>query len=279
MSMSVETTKLKQFLLDDLLEKEADEISLQIIADEDFEGKMLFAEAELIEDFLEGSLSAAETELFYRNFLTTPERIELLEETAFLKEYAQTRNSKPAKEEIEGKKPTNFFESLKSFFAHNLRPVAAVLIILVIGTIAWRIFLFDANNGLTLIEKEYAALNAKDLSDPAETANLTNKSLVAGTLRDTNSAAKLTFGDLTESVLFRLALPPGTSKETVLNLELVKDGQTIFRQNKLRIYQNQNGQEVKALLPKTVLPKGNYQIKLIDPANKDSAVTYGFAVE
>ena len=279
MSMSVETTKLKQFLLDDLLEKEADEISLQIIADEDFEGKMLFAEAELIEDFLEGSLSAAETELFHRNFLTTPERIELLEETAFLKEYAQTRNSKPAKVETDGKKSANFFESLKNFFALNLRPVAAVLIILVIGTIAWRIFLFDANNGLTLIEKEYAALNAKDLSDPAETANLTNKSLVAGTLRDTNSAAKLTSGDLTESVLFRLALPPGTSKETVLNLELVKDGQTIFRQNKLRIYQNQNGQEVKALLPKTVLPKGNYQIKLIDFANKDSAITYGFAVE
>ena len=108
MSMSVETTKLKQFLLDDLLEKEADEISLQIIADEDFEGKMLFAEAELIEDFLEGSLSAAETELFYRNFLTTPERIELLEETAFLKEYAQTRNSKSAKEETDGKKSANF---------------------------------------------------------------------------------------------------------------------------------------------------------------------------
>ncbi len=277
--MPVETTKLKKFLLDDLAEKDADDISLQIIADQDFEGKMLFAEEELIEDFLEGALSAAETEFFYANFLTTPERIELLQETALLKQYAQSRDAKPAKEETGGKKSANFFESLRNFFALNLRPLAAVLIILVIGTIAWRVFLFDASNGLTLVEQEYAALNQKDLGDPAETANLTNKSLIAGTLRDTNSAAKLTGGGLTESVLFRLALPPGTTKETVLNLELLKDGQTIFRQNKLRIYQNQNGQEIKALLPKTVLPKGNFQIKLIDAANKDSAFTYGFAVE
>ncbi len=279
MSMPVETTKLKQFLLDDLPEKEAEEISLQIISDEDFEAKMLFAEEELIEDFLEGTLSVAEKELFYANFLTTPERIELVEETALLKKYAQTRNAKPAKEETDGKKSANFFESLKSFFALNLRPLAAGLIIFVIGTIVWRVFLYDSGGDLTQFEKDYAALNQKDLSDPAETANLTNKSLVAGTLRDTNAATKLTEGNLTDRILFRLALPPGTSKETVLNLELNRDGQPIFRQNKLRVYQNQNGQELKVILPKTVLPKGNYQIKLIDPANKDSAVTYGFAVE
>jgi hypothetical protein len=274
--MQGENAKLKQFLLGNLPESEVEEIGVQIISDANYEEKMTFAEADLIEDFLEGSLSAEEKQLFLENFINCPERLELLEETSLLKKYAQ----KPfTKDSIEQKKTVGFFESLSSFLTINLRPIAAGLLILVLAGIAWRIFLYDANINLSPTEKEYAALNAKDLNNAPEITDLSNKSLIAGTLRDTNSAVKLTAANLTESVLFRLALPSQVVKETIYNVELSKDEQIIFKQPSIRVYQNQNGQEVKILLPKTVLPKGLYQIKLTDSANKDSIINYGFAVE
>ncbi len=273
MNIQGENAKLKLFLLGNPSEQDAEEIGVRIIADRNFDEKMSFAEEELIEDFLDDALTAEEKELFYANFLTTPERVELFEETALLRDYAQTNFPKASESLTDEKKSDSFFDTLKIFFSANLlRPIAAVLIFLVIGTVAWRIFLSDAN-GLTQIEKDYAALNAKDLTNPSETANLTNKSLLAGTFRDTDGASKLIAANLTDNVLFRLALPSEAAKDTVFNLELVKGGQTVFKQTNLRVYQNPNGQELKIILPKTVLSKGSYQIKL------NNGVSYGFAVE
>jgi hypothetical protein len=269
-----ENAKLKQFLLgDSSQQQDAEEIGVQIIADRNFDEKMSFAEEELIEDFLDDALTAEEKELFYSNFLTTPERIELFEETALLRNYARTHFAEASENLTPEKKSVSFFESLRLFLSSSLmRPIAAVLIILVIGAVVWRIAFYDAS-GLTEIEKQYAALNAKDLNDAPEIANLTNKNLAAGTFRDTDSTAKLSAANLSEKVLFRLALPTETPKDTLVNLELVKGGQTVFKQTDLRIYQNQNGQELKVILPKTVLSRGTYQIKLSSGAN------YGFAVE
>lgn len=273
MDIRGENAKLKQFLLGNPSEETAEEIGVQIISDRNLDEKMSLAEEELIEDFLDDALTAEEKELFYANFLTTPERIELFEETALLRNYARTHFAKASENLTEEKKSGSFFEGLRLFLSGNLlRPIAAVLIILVIGAVVWRVAFYDAS-GLTQIEKDYAALNAKDLNNQSEIANLTNKSLAAGTYRDTDSTGALNAANLTEKVLFRLALPSETPKDTPLNLELVKGGQTVFKQTNLRVYQNQNGQELKVILPKTVLSKGAYQIKL------SNGVSYGFAVE
>jgi len=269
-----EDIKIKKFLLGSLEPPDADEIGVRIIADRALDEKMSAAEDELIEEFLDDALSAEEKELFLTNFLTTPERIELLEETALLKGYAQNYFKKDAERFGEEKKSEGFFEKFGKFLSLNLRPIAAVLVILILAGAAWRIFLYDAAGGLTETEQEYAALNAKDLAaDAAETANLSSKNLAAGTFRNTNPSAKLNAGGLTEKVFFRLALPPETAATARFNLELVKDGQTVFRQTDLRVYQNASGQELKVILPRTVLSRGNFQIKL------NTGASYDFAVE
>jgi hypothetical protein len=270
--MQRETTKLRQFLLGNSAETEGEEIGRRIISDRDFDDEMSFAEEELIEDFLENTLTAEEKELFYRNFLTSPARIELLKETTRLRNYARNHFVKVSETAREEKKSGGFFENLKAFLTLNLRPIAAVLIILMLAGVAWRVFVYEAG-GLTQIEKEYAALNAKDLSNPSETAHLSSKSLLSGTFRDAGGSVKLNPANLTENVLFSLALPPATPKDALFDLELTKGGQAVFKQNKLRVYQNQSGQELKVILPRSVLSKGSYQIKLNSGAN------YGFAVE
>jgi hypothetical protein len=272
MNTQGENAKLKEFLLGSQSEPEAEEIGVQIIADRGFAEQMSYAEEELVEEFLDGGLTAEEKELFYQNFLTTPARVERLKETALLRKYARQQLTKVSESAAEEKKSVSFLDRFKGFLSLNLRPVAAALIILVLVGVAWRVFLSDAG-GLTQIEKEYAVLNAKDLNKPSETANLSSKSLITGTFRDTDSASKLNAANLTENVLFRLALPSETPREALFNLELVRSGQTVFKQPDLRVYQNPNGQELKVILPKSVLSKGAYQIKLSNGA------TYGFTVE
>jgi hypothetical protein len=267
-----ENTKLKQFLLGSQSEEDAEETGVRILADRNFAEKLSAAEEELIEDFLDDELTAEEKELFYRNFLTTPARIESLEETALLRNYARNRLNTILESATEEKKSEGFLNGLTRFLSLNLRPIAAVLIILVLVGIAWRVFLSDGG-GLTQTEKEYAALNARNLNSAPEIANLSSKSLITGTFRDTDAASKLNAANLTENVLFRLALPPETPRESLFNLELVRSGQTVFKQTNLRVYQNPGGQELEVILPKSVLSKGAYQIKLSNGAS------YGFAVE
>ncbi len=271
MNTEAENTKLRRFLLGNESEADAEEIGAQILADRDFDEKMSFAEEELVEEFLDGALTAGETELFYKNFLT-PERAGLLKETAFLRNYSVAHSTDALERTPEEKKPEGFLDGLRSLLSLNLRPIAAVLVILVVAGIGWRVFLYDAG-GLTQIEKDYAALNAKDLSSAPEVANLSNKSLIPGTFRAADSTSTINSANLTENVLFRLALPAETPRETLVDLELERGGQTVFRQKGLRVYQNPNGQELKVILPKSVLSKGTYQIKLSSGAN------YGFAVE
>jgi len=49
---------------------------------------LFFKESELIEDYLEGTLSEAESSLFKKNFLVTDERRELLNEIRLLKRFS-----------------------------------------------------------------------------------------------------------------------------------------------------------------------------------------------
>ena len=49
---------------------------------------LFFKESELIEDYIEGSLSEAESSLFKKNFLVTDERQELLNEIRLLKRFS-----------------------------------------------------------------------------------------------------------------------------------------------------------------------------------------------
>ncbi len=99
-----ENAKLKQYLLGNSSENDAEEIGVQIIADREFDERMSLAEGELIEDFLDDALTAEEKELFYAHFLTTPERIELFEETALLRNYAQTHLANAAEKLTQEKK-------------------------------------------------------------------------------------------------------------------------------------------------------------------------------
>lgn len=282
-SMKNESSRIRQYLLGTLAEKEVEELDLQIISDESFEEKFLVAEHELVEDYLEGVLSAEEKKLFRDNFLAScEERRKLFQDVSLLKEYAKNRfESGSAK--VGGKKTMGgIWEILKNLFSPKLSPASAVFALLIAGAVFWGIWQIFFAGSVSPLEREFAALNQRDLSSTTDFAGFSDVQLSPGVFRDTNSAAvadKLKAEKLTENVFFRLALPFEVGKDGFFKFDLSKDEKIIFTQNQIRVYQNASGQEARLLLPKSILAKGQYQIKLQNAADKNSTVIYGFTVE
>ena len=271
--MSEDKATLRKYLLGNLGSDEAERIALQIIESSDLEDHLSLAESELLEEQLENTLSSEDRTLFFNNFLTSEDRKESLKEIAGLKRYASANLPGAAKTT---KTAGGLFAGLSSWFFMNLRPVGAVAAVAIVaaGLIVWQ---FAGGGSLSPLETEYAAMNRRDLSNLEDYRGDSNVSLLHGNLRDsTAEATKLETRELTETVLFRLAVPQGDIK---YRAELVRDGTAVFKLEKARSYLNGSGNEVRLLLPKSVLTKGQYQIRLTDPVNSDISIPYDFAVE
>ena len=266
----------KQYLLGNLSPPESEAIDLQIISDEDSEEKLLWAESELMEDYLDETLSPKEIELFENNFLVSSERVFQFKQISSMRNYARRAATKPVSEKACETAPQGLFEKLKIFLSLNWRPLTAVSALVIVGIFA---ALHLTANNQTASEIEYAALNQMDSSDLERFNPLTNLSLTSGVFRDSGEARKLAENKLTEKVLFRLALPVRSNAPDKYIAELVKNGKTVFTLNNLPFYTNPNGEELRLLLPSTELKKGTYQLKITKQSAPELLFVYTFTVE
>lgn len=245
----MESLQLKNYFLGKLSPSETEEVELVIISQSEIEWQIHQAEENLIEDYLENSLTAEEVKDFQNNYLITDERrikVELLRD---LKSFAQKadRNSL-----IKENKP-DFFERLKASF--GLRSVwltfaAAVLIFLIGFVWLW--------NSQSSLDKEIAALNSQDLSNLENFGKFKIMNLVGGNTRSVGNGNSIAENDVIDGILLRLSLPNGDSSTQNYTVRVLKDGQVLhtFTQNSL------SNQEVRLILPKELLKKGEYQIRL-----------------
>ncbi len=263
--------KLRRYLLGSLPASEAEEIDLQIITDDSLSEALALAEHELIEDHLDQALTPEEAELFRKNFLLSDERRQMVIDTSLLRKYsdqygkAMITVSEPA---------SSVFEKLKAIFTRPAFAGAAVVAVLLIALLTWQVFIRDTS---TPLEREYAAMNVKDLSNAGEFTGLSSISLVSSNLRDANSASRQSVSTMTETILVRLALPNGVDTAT-FKATLSRASTTIFTIDAVTSYQNPNGKEVRMLVPRSVLEKGQYQILLESPKG-DGPLTYSVTIE
>lgn len=275
--MQFSNSQLKSYLLGNLDAQSGEEIGVRIIADETMEEKLLIAENDLIEDFLEKNLSPVEEKLFYDNFLVCEDRKKQLDEINFFKKYSK-KNYQTETPKNQTKSADNFWDKIKKLFIFNFRlavPVFAVLIIIIgIG-----IYFLNNSAELTPLETEFAQLNSKVLEKTGDFTEYSNVSLISGTLRSSDTMKKVKAENLSDKTLFRLALPFTISETESLNAELVRANKVVFRQPEIHVFQNGSGQEFRLLLPKSVLSKGQYQLKIVDVKKDDAPIIYNFAVE
>ena len=270
--MPADIEKLKRYLLGDLSPGETETIDLQIISDDNLAEELSLAESEIIEDDLEGSLSDDEEQLFRLNFMVSDARQEQLKEISLLKNYARSQDVQKKQAEPHEAPRTEFVDLLKAY----LRPLAlgaAIVALLVVGLV-WSGYLGGSGSAL---EKQYAELNKKDLSNTAELTGYANVNLTPGSFRDANSATRQSGDQLTETVLFRLIL---TSKVdgTTIKANVLRGSSAVFTVDAAKVYQNAGGQDIRLLLPKSILQKGQYQIRL-ENASGAEAGTFAFVIE
>ncbi len=271
--MNDEQLKLRRYFLGRTTDEETEEIDLRIIEDEDFVGDVSLAENDLIEDFIDHELSGEEVRDFNLNFLMTPEREEHVREIYALKKYAsRLRREGQRADEPSVIKP-------RSYFGTFFRPAfvgLAVAAVALVAVVIWQGFFVQRASQL---EREYAELNKRDLTDLTMVGDNATFNLTSGNLRDSGSIVSKRGGDLTDKVLFRLALPTGDAEGKGFSVTLLKGSTPVFSLGDIRGYQNQSGREVRFVLPKSILTSGQYQIRLDSPDGKSRAVIYPFTIE
>ncbi len=262
----MQSNYFKNYLLGLLSAFDAEALEVQIISNEVSEDDLISAENRLIEDYLANNLNEDEVKAFQNNYLVTNERLERVELTKSLIQISDQTSEKLQNIVI---KP-NFFNRLKDFF--SLRPLtvsfATIALILSLGLV-WQI-VFNTNR--TQVGAEIAALNKQDLSNLEEFKTFTKLNLAKGILRSDGNSNNLLENQLTEKVLISLILPVKTSSVEQFNVKIVQNGKQL-QQFTQRSYENQ---EVRLLLPKSLLKKGEYQITL---ENKGEEYNYSFVVQ
>lgn len=270
--MNREIPNLRQYLLGNLPEDEQERLELQFFTDGELLTNVEIAETELIEDYLDETLSAPELQQFEKLFLNSPERAKQI---LFL---TQLRSYSPRKETAE--KPSvdwsfaKLLAGLKDGISAALRPAVAVpalaiLLIMVLG--GW--YLFKPAESQT--DREVAQINQADLSNLSDYANLTRLILTPGVFRSNGGENVLNKKDVSQNVLIRLGLPAETTAETV-QIIISKNSKTLSTLNNVKVYSGQAVRDVRILLPASLLTNGEYHIKLV--GNEFAPVTYSFEV-
>lgn len=246
----MEALQLKNYFLGNLSSPEVEEIELEIISNPEIEDQIHQAEEDLIEDYLENSLTADELKKFQNNYLITNERhlkVKLIKE---LKNISQKTQNFVIKDDH-----SNFLDRLKAKFGLQWIPITLGFGILLLISFVW---FWGGINNQNQFDREIIALNSQDLSNLENFRNFKIINLASGNSRSGENFNRTSENDLSEGVLLRLALPNSTSSVQNYTIKILKNGQvlTTLTQPSLQ------GQEVRLILPKALLNKGEYHVRL-----------------
>ncbi len=261
---------LKKYFLGTLSPAESEAVEMRLISEAGFEEQMLLAKDNLMEDYLDDALSPAELGNFRQKFLNCERQVKELENLALLRNYARRHSSKEFAAGHKRKSSDSFFDGFVNFFKTNFHPLAAgfAAVILIAAFIG---FVFQ-NSG----SNELAALNDKNFENLNEYRNLTNLNLVSGTFRSSEKTVKLSAANLTDPVFLRLALP---LEGEFFDVGISRGDENIITNLRTRAYQNQNGRELRLLIPASDLTKGVYTIKIFPADLRDKSVVFSFTVQ
>lgn len=260
---------LREFLLGKLHDNERDRIESLFLTDADVREQLLVVEQELIEDYLEDSLTGDDRERFLARFAKTEEQRQQLRITRAIIDHATA--SSLAKS---ASTSTSLWSRLsKSYFKPVIFvPVAALIVVAFIVAIVWRNGSEEKRRHLA-IEQQLAQLNspASLREVPGDLATL---ELRPGTLRGAEAQAELKRSS--ESKVFELRLPwiqKEVSENYQAELRRVGGDETFS----IPIHApNVSDRTIRLRLPSTLLTRGDYIVRLTSVAPDG---TTGFSEE
>lgn len=165
-----EEATLRRFLLGRLNEDERERVEERFTTDRDFRELALMVEAELVEEYLDGSLPESEEELFVKHLLSTPEQQRKIRIAGSLRSYLDA--GEPAAHTLPGhdaREPAavgggislnGFLFNRPALFAASL----ALLLALVFGSV-WLFGVRRQRNQLAEVRRALEQLNRLPLPD------------------------------------------------------------------------------------------------------------------
>jgi hypothetical protein len=256
--VSTEELRMRQFLLGQLGEKEREELEQLVLTEPGVRDKMLMAEDDLIEEYLEGSLQSEEQTEFLCQFLSIPHQRNKLRIAKSLRRFARGEvniDTAPV-EPIPLPLPQPFYRSSLLYV-----PVVALIVVAIGIGIFWyekhrRAVARDTQR--QAVESELAQLNASDeQSLPADQIStiiilpISPRSVVAG------ASATLS------SPILEVWLVPATKSVDRYNAVLQKiHSDDKYHIPNLRLHERSDGKAIRLRIPTRLLTPGVYRVHL-----------------
>jgi hypothetical protein len=145
---------IRIYLLGEVEEEKRQKFEERLIVDDDLINQLVLVEDELIDDYVLGKLSERERERFEKYFLTTPDRKQKLVLSERLRNYALTTENTEAEKTGSNPQPS---EWIRSFFDQWWKLAVFPFILLIVGLVSWRLFLFKSpvNQALASLNQVY----------------------------------------------------------------------------------------------------------------------------
>ncbi len=131
------------------------EVEERLLSDDDFVAQLEVIEAELIEDYVRGQLSAREKADFEQHFALTPKRRQQLATVVALQKY--TRQNPAPVVSAPSATPRSGFGWLSGWFSAKWQLAALAMLVLATGFGVWRAFFYESpvDQGLFALARAY----------------------------------------------------------------------------------------------------------------------------
>src|SRR5688572_11308000 len=148
---------LRSYLLGELNEQQKEAVEERLMMDDDSFKESLLVEDDLIDDYVQGELSADERKRFEATILLTPRGRQQVELTRRLREYAPVL--RPEQESPPPVAPSKPKWWQQWFASPALRLATSFVVLLVVGVGVWRIAIYqsDIDKGLAALKKAYSS--------------------------------------------------------------------------------------------------------------------------
>jgi len=262
MNEQLTDTKLRQFLLGDVDELEREQIEKRFISDPQSKQRILIAEEDLIEDYLEDSLSPIQKQQFLAQYGYTPQHRRRLQITRLIKDNAMSGATAVDTVPI---RRSSFFSQL---WSQNKRILIPALAVLMIALIAGVILVSQSSrrrseeaNQHASIERELAELNSTTTS-PLPPSAVASVVLPPISVREAGANHEVTQNPGTRVIELRLLW---TQKQEFssyrITLNRVAESEQ-FTISGLHIQDDKFGRAVIVKIPTHLLRRGLYQVNL-----------------
>ncbi len=280
---------IRRFLLGDLDDAERQEMEEVFISDAEAKTRILMAEDDLIEDYLEDSLSPVEKEKFLAYYLSAPQQQRKLRIAKSLKGYAVAHAGARTFPAPRGNITTSGWRSYLSELKKRHRllfiPLTAILVIAIVSGAVWLVQLQRLNARLAqedaqrlAIEQELREVNTGQVPSPNPVVSLVLAPVTVRSLRPPTEVGSSAKAEILELGLILAEKDKYSNYQAVLQRAGVAQRFTI---SNLHAQEKTEGQTVLLRIPLRILTRGVYQILLsgIGPDGKPSPpVEYTFVM-